>query len=89
MREWSKRHSTKINQFKLGIVVFTLLAGLVVAYSTPLQDGIYEYRVVAATIGGIIICAMATAAYINLSRYVFLIAIPLVLVSAAVWKLKT
>ena len=52
MREWLKKHSTKIKKFKLGIVVFALLAGLVVAYSTPLQHGNSEYPGVAATSGG-------------------------------------
>ena len=85
MREGLKKHSTKINQLKLGIVVFASFAGLVVAYFTPLQHGISEYPGVAATSGGIIICAMTTAAYINASRYFFLIAIPLAFVFAAMW----
>jgi len=89
MREWFKDHSTEISRFCAGIVAFTLLAGLVVAYATPLQEGIFEYPGATAVIGGIIICAMTTAASINLSRYVFLIAIPLVLVSAVVWVLLT
>jgi hypothetical protein len=66
-----------------------VLAGLQVAFSTGLQDGITQHAAVAVIVGAIILCAMTAAVYLDASRYVFLIAIPLVVRCAAVWILLT
>lgn len=89
VRSWFGRNSGEIKRVATGLAVFTVLASLVVAYSTAIQDAATRHPTLLVILGAITVCAMTTATYLDRSRYVFLIAIPLVVTCAVVWVLLT
>ncbi|MDJ0513958.1 MAG: hypothetical protein QNJ62_11010 [Methyloceanibacter sp.] len=89
MRDLLKQRAPEVRQFAVGLVLFSIVAGLVVAYSTPIQDAVTQHPGRTAVVGVIAAVAMMIAAYINFLRYVSLVAIPLALACAVVWVLLT
>ena len=89
MRSWFNNYSVEIKQLAAGLAVFVGLAGLVVAYSTAIQTEIAQHPALASIVGAIIAFAMTVTVYLNPSRYLFLIAVPLVVTCAIVWILLT
>ena len=89
VRSWFGKYSGEIKQVAIGLAVFASFAGLVVAYSTAIQDASTRHPTLVVILGVITVCAMTTATYLDRSRYVFSIAIPLVVTCALIWVLLT
>ncbi|MEM9591673.1 MAG: hypothetical protein AAF967_10090 [Pseudomonadota bacterium] len=89
MRDLLKQRGQQVKQFAVGLVLFSAVAGLVVAYSTPIQDAVTQHPGRTAVVGVIAAVVMMIAAYVNFPRYVSLVAIPLAVICAVVWVLLT
>jgi hypothetical protein len=89
VRSWFGKYTIELKQFATGIAAFAVLAGLVVVYSTAVQDGIPQHPAISAILGVVIVCAKIAVVYLDTSRYVVLITVPLVVTCAAVWILLT
>ena len=63
MRSWFGRNSGEIKRVATGLAVFAVLASLVVAYSTAIQDAATRHPTLLVILGAITVCAMTTATY--------------------------